>query len=88
MERIVSVAIKIGDDAFVCPVEEKAPGWRHGDLMTEMARCHVPMSGEQGFKTSEGRFVDRYEAVPIAVKAGQIIKKTHPLNQLFSEDVW
>ena len=39
----------------------------------------------QGFLTNSGRFVDRKEAVEIAVKAGQIPGYKY---ELFSEDVW
>ena len=49
----------------------------------------VDSSYEQGFVTSTGRFVDRKEAVDIAVAAGQT---THhewgPRTLLFSEDLW
>ncbi len=40
---------------------------------------------EQGFVTTHNRFVDRVEAVEIALKSGQI-KETK--KQLFSEDLW
>lgn len=39
----------------------------------------------QGFVTNSGRFVDRFEAVGIAVKAGQIAGHKY---KLYSEDVW
>lgn len=42
----------------------------------------------QGFVTSTGRFVDRFEAYRIATAAGQIKEKTYPLDKLFSEDIW
>jgi hypothetical protein len=44
--------------------------------------------GEQGFVTSDGRFVDRKQALVIAQAAGQIRRKTPPDYLLFSEDVW
>ena len=40
---------------------------------------------DQGFVTSEGRFVERPEAADIALAAGQISK---PVKILFSEDFW
>lgn len=39
----------------------------------------------QGFLTSEGNFVDRYEAAKIALNAGQITDKT--ITILHSEDI-
>jgi hypothetical protein len=42
----------------------------------------------QGFLTDSGAFVDRFEALPIAQAAGQLIRKTPPEDRLFSEDVW
>ncbi|MGX1786813.1 hypothetical protein ACWIGM_08760 [Bosea sp. NPDC055332] len=42
----------------------------------------------QGFTTDIGRFVGREEAVGIATEARQLIRKTDPPSQLFSEDLW
>jgi hypothetical protein len=42
----------------------------------------------QGFVTSTGRFVDRYEAARIARAAGQIVREPTPPDMLTSEDVW
>ena len=67
-----------------------APG-RHHDVIRMMHEKHGLRNTDmrlQGFVTSTGRFVTREEAVPIATAAGQIIKKTCPAFQLFSEDVW
>lgn len=41
----------------------------------------------QGFITSEGKFVNRVEAYYIACRAGQIEEKKDA-PQLFSEDIW
>jgi hypothetical protein len=43
---------------------------------------------DQGFLTSRSRFVDRKEALQIALAAGQITAPKFQPNQLFSEDVW
>lgn len=85
MEKIVAAAIKEGD--VVCSVPQ--PG-RHHNVMRAMAAVGVPIPivGQQGFITSEGRFVNRFEAQDIARAAGQIIRKTGPIGELFSEDVW
>lgn len=47
-----------------------------------------PVTGEQGFVTSDGRFVDRVEAGRIAIKARQILTLTHHQEDLFSEELW
>ena len=43
---------------------------------------------KQGFTTNTGRFVSREEGVGIATAAKQLIRKTNPPSQLFSEDLW
>lgn len=46
---------------------------------------------EQGFLTNRGVFVDRYEALKIAERAGQVNfyrTKTSPKDRLFSEDIY
>ena len=51
----------------ICNIEL---GYRHHDIFhrfdDEMSEC------EQGFYTSKGRYVDRYEGMEIAFKAGQV----------------
>jgi hypothetical protein len=51
----------------ICNIEL---GYRHHDIFHrfdgEMSEC------EQGFYTSKGRYVDRYEAMEIAYNAGQV----------------
>jgi hypothetical protein len=65
------------------------PG-RHHDVIRAMANVGfpTPITGEQGFVTDIGRFVDRERAAVLAKRAQQIIKKTGPSDILFSEDVW
>jgi hypothetical protein len=46
---------------------------------------------EQGFIDQHGVFMDRKEALEVALAAGQILdikKKCHPTNELFSEDIY
>lgn len=69
---------------------------RHHDVIHKMSAAGLPASAmhDQGFVTSAGRFVDRKEAVKIAIAAGQlkregsIVIKTSPAGLLFSEDLW
>jgi hypothetical protein len=86
-ERIVAAAICVDGETQCMP-----PPNRHHNIMhlyfRETGRCVAP--DEQGFITSTGRFVGREEAAKIARAAGQIgeAKKTHPQDELFSEDLW
>ena len=86
-ERIVRAAIRLGDAVFSVP----QPG-RHHDVIQIMARRpeHCPSDAvDQGFLTSEGRYVGRIEARDIAGSARQIIRTTGAgRGELFSEDVW
>ena len=87
MEKLVCSAIKfqiIGSDYFhiMC-------GKRHADIFETMFQHKIQYNKkthEQGFLTSNDRFVDRYEAVDIALAAGQI--SDNNIKILYSEDVW
>jgi hypothetical protein len=71
------------------------PG-RHHDVIRAMDSAGIdPAQGHQGFITNAGRFVDRKQAMQIAIAAGQLLplvqdgvpmERTSP--ELFSEDVW
>lgn len=74
------------------------PG-RHHDVIAHMADNGVgAWDCDQGFTTSEGRYVDRFEAMDIARAAGQLLAvqtdpdgidiRREPSDRLFSEDVW
>ena len=67
------------------------PG-RHHTVIAMMAGEGLPNEAmalsNQGFVTSTGRFVDRYEGARIARSAGQIIREPTPPDMLTSEDVW
>lgn len=65
------------------------PG-RHHDvirLMVEQGRPK-PISGEQGFILSDGRFCRRRPARIIAEHSGQLLERASKGQLLFSEDVW
>lgn len=69
------------------------PPARHGSLMHPAIELlgHDPGPAHQGFITSAGRYVDRYEALQIVIAADQP-QIDHPSRnaggQLFSEDLW
>lgn len=66
------------------------PGRHHHciELMGDCARAGGANCSDQGFVTTHGRYVGREEALSIATQAGQLITKTPPPSQLFSEDLW
>lgn len=87
-ESIVAAAIKRGPVVFT--------GVRHGYIIQQMVDVGFldPESGsqrvsfeEQGFVTSEGRWVDRKEAMQLAIDAGQL-EYREQFPELFSEDLW
>lgn len=78
-ERIVSAAIKEGGVIYT--------GKNHAQIISYMvlgANLPKPITGDQGFYTSSGRFVDREIAAKIALYSGQV-KERH--GYLLSQDV-
>ena len=59
---------------------------RHHDIIHSLD-WRGKANATSGFVTSEGNFVDRKEALSIAVNAGQLLKPTK-FDQLYTEDVW
>jgi hypothetical protein len=86
-ETIIRAAIFYEGTIYSVP-----PPGRHHTVIQMMARDGFPDEAmrlqNQGFVTSTGRFVDRYEAARIARAAGQIIREPTPSDMLTSEDVW
>lgn len=84
-ERIGGAAIRV--DGIIHSV---APPMRHHHVIRYLARRGVGPEKlhDQGFVTSTGRFVNRIEGLTVAQAAGQIIVKTPPEYELFSEDMW
>lgn len=83
---IVAAAIQYADVVASLP----RPA-RHHDIIdawhTATGMC-TRGSDMQGFLTSDGRFVSRYEALEIATAASQIVTKNGDPQKLFSEDMW
>lgn len=84
-DRIDRVAIKYA--GLVHSAEQPR---RHHHVIHEMAKRGLgpECMHNQGFVTDKGHFVDRHEAMIIAKAAGQLIRNTGPLDELFSEDLW
>lgn len=81
MEHIAAVAIKMPDGS----IRTKERPARHHELIHDLyEETGEVVTGQQGFVTNEGRFVERKEAYIIAIKADQL----DPKRTLFSEDVW
>lgn len=86
-ELIVAAALL--KDGLVCSIP---PPGSHCDMFRMLASMgvEIPVNCEEGFLTSEGRFVNRRYAMLIAFVAEQI--ETTPDNvmglELFSEDLW
>jgi hypothetical protein len=83
MELIASAAVKVGGVVFFAP----RPA-RHGDVLWLLGDDLAIYAYDQGFKTSEGRYVQRREARRIAETAGQLLPSAIKHVELFSEDVW
>lgn len=77
-------AIKTGENSIaVVPKPLRHPHIIHRLVQRGFKK---PIKGEQGFLTSEGKFVGRVEALEIAKRAGQI--KETPHSKLYTEDLW
>ena len=86
-ERIVAAAARTPDGVVhFLP----APARHHHILQADSTPDDF--YADQGFATSEGRFVDREEGMKVAVAAGQLKRSSNPKHYqgplLFSEDLW
>ena len=61
-------------------------GRRHCDIMARFGSDVLDLS-EQGFYTSWGRFLNREDALSLALENGQVIDHVHG-TKLFSEDLY
>jgi len=88
MEKIICAAVKINDEIFKGHRHCHALEAMRDKLSYTMNRQQMNvLNEEQGFITSENRFVDRVEAMLIAIEAGQVnISKSKEL--LYSEDLY
>lgn len=77
----------------ICDIEI---GYRHHDIYQRFGEEISMKPKDQGFYTSKGRFVDRYEGMKIAYEAGQYTKRVfkkdapdieiHCINVLLDND--
>jgi hypothetical protein len=81
--QIVAVAVRKHEAVASLPKPA-----RHVNLLAELRYVGIDADDwEQGFMTSDGQYVTRFQARAIAVKSGQIVKAKCPPD-LYSEDVW
>jgi hypothetical protein len=84
--RVERAAIKLGDRVFHVP----RPG-RHHDVIRSMVQRHgvkPPVCGVQGFMLTDHTFVDRMDALRIALDCGQVERHKARSMGLDSADVW
>jgi hypothetical protein len=84
-EMIMRAAIQWKGRVYHYPIPA-----RHHNVISRMAKIGFGPEAmhDQGFLTSEGRFVDRVEGLTIAKAAEQIQQKHGNVNELYSEDIW
>ena len=85
MTRITEAAVLYEDEAYT--------GYRHRQALDALVKAKgkkdiVWSEVVQGFMTSKGTFVDRFEAACIALASGQVEKLSRPRWGLFSEDLY
>lgn len=92
MERILCSAIKRIKPREKCNYHHNdihliEIGYRHHDIFIRFKDEVSRNPEDQGFYTSKGRFVDRYEACKIAKESGQI-EVDDEKTVLYSEDLY
>lgn len=61
-------------------------GYRHCDIFHRFPGLMSTKPSDQGFFTSRGRFVNRKDAMKIAIDCGQV--NDNNFSELYSEDVY
>ncbi len=85
IEKITGVALYINETGSIWALPKPA---RHNNLFALAAFLNQQAEpATQGFMTSEGRFVNRADAMIIAAKSLQLIKNIDS-KYLYSEDLW
>ena len=93
---IFCAAIKITFQRDGKTVSAVIPGYRHGDCWEVIAALGVPADRQEveGFMSSQGAFLDRYDAFDHALRCGQLSDTTRTVKaergerQLYSEDLY
>lgn len=82
---IAGIAIRHRESGAVFAITKPA---RHCHAIHELADCGEAAwaKGEQGFITSDGKFLNRWQAARYALRTGQTERLVR--DELISEDVW
>jgi hypothetical protein len=83
---VIAAAIK-DHDGTVYSIPAPARHYHIIRLMVDKG-IKTPITGDQGFLLSDGRFVDRMEAAKIALSCHQCKELKFNSTLLFSEDLW
>lgn len=82
LPKITHVAIRYGGKVYSSPKPN-----RHHHVIRLIGGIHGPSI--EGFLDDTGRFLDRQEALQVALAAGQVLNPADiRANRLFSEDLW
>lgn len=88
MEKIICAAIHNPKDEDMAGYPLIYCGHRHANILWQ-SRAVSRNPHHQGFLTSSGRFVNRKEALDIALKNNQVLDQSQIRgNQLYSEDLY
>ena len=88
LEHITAVAIDIDGSIFSSNLDAKVRHYQLlGNLIEDCIVTHITKMSF-GFLSSTGKFVNRVDALAIATKANQLIRKIDPKDHLFSEDLF
>ena len=88
-ETIICSAVKVGDKIWRGHRHCHAIEAMNDELSYELNRKELcKINEEQGFMTSENRFVGREEGIKIAIEAKQITEYKSNNQELFSEDLY
>lgn len=82
-ERIVAAAVQFQGTTISMP-----PPARHHTILHTLFPTIQPCVLDQGFLTSDGRYVTRAEAWVIANRMNQVILHVSDREELFSENLW
>lgn len=101
-ERVLCAAIWVDDGRTYphqpVPTGVVLGGWRHHVILGQIVSWYDSLEAaierdrsreHQGFLTTKGRFIDREEAMAVALAQGQVQRgETHRDDELFSEDLY
>ncbi len=86
---VVCAALRSDDGEVVCGVRHYDEIMQREIALMICSEDFFNRSGSnQGFVDNFGKYMDRKEALVVALKADQVIKKHNPKHELCSEDLF